>query len=182
LGQAIGQIQDIDAVGKPHGLLRLGRAQSKTQRQEPQQTTHAVSEASQPSGGVQAVKSLLPRGQTCYRTPMEWREREERGLTIIHLRGEVDLQHSPQLREILQTKVARRIPTLVLELSEVRYIDSSGLATLVEYYQQSRSFSGRMVLAGATPRVKSVFDLVRLSEVFEFYPTIQEAEAGLRPQ
>ena len=111
---------------------------------------------------------------------MEWEEHEEGGMIVIHLRGEVDLQHSPRLRELLEGKAARKIPALVLDITEVKYIDSSGLATLVEYYQHSRSFGGRLALAGATHRVKSVFDLVRLNEIFEFYATVKEAQAGLQ--
>ena len=111
---------------------------------------------------------------------MEWEEHRDADVVVIHLRGEVDLQHSPKLRTVLQGKVAEKVPALLLDMSEVKYIDSSGLATLVEDYQHARNFDGRMALAGATQRVKSVFDLVRLNEIFEFYPTVQAAQSGLR--
>ena len=108
---------------------------------------------------------------------MQWDEQlHDKGtLAVIRLRGEVDLQHSPKLREILQAKIALRLPALLLDFSEVKYIDSSGLATLVEYFQHARAYSGRLALVGMTDRVKSVFDLVRLNEIFEFYPSVAEA-------
>jgi anti-sigma B factor antagonist len=110
---------------------------------------------------------------------VEWDEHEDGQTTVIRLRGEVDLQHSPALRQLLRSKAQLRVSALLLDISEVRYIDSSGLATLVEYYQQSRGFKGRLVLAGATPRVKSVFVLVRLHEIFEFYATVHDAKSSL---
>lgn len=110
---------------------------------------------------------------------MEWQESAENGVVIVRLEGEIDLHYSPRLRDLLQTKVDSRIPALLLDFSGVQYIDSSGLATLVEYYQQSRSYSGRIAIAGLNSRVKSIFDLVRLNEIFSFYDTPDEARREL---
>ena len=98
---------------------------------------------------------------------------------ILELSGEIDLQHSPEMRRLLQAKAAERIPALLLDFTAVKYIDSSGLATLVEYYQKSRSYSGRIAMAGLSNRVRSVFDLVRLSEIFSIYPNVAEARQAL---
>jgi anti-sigma B factor antagonist len=48
----------------------------------------------------------------------------------------------------------------------VKYIDSSGLATLVEYVRDSKAYGGRIALFGLQPKVKMVFELVRLNELF----------------
>ena len=111
---------------------------------------------------------------------MNWTELTDDGVHIICLSGDIDLQHSPKMRQLLQTKANERAPALLLDFSEVKYIDSSGLATLVEYYQKSRSYSGRMALAGLSNRVRSVFELVRLSEIFSIYVSVAEAKAGLQ--
>ncbi|MEP6662366.1 MAG: STAS domain-containing protein [Verrucomicrobiota bacterium] len=111
---------------------------------------------------------------------MNWLESSEDGMHLIALHGDIDLQHSPSLRKLLQAKAAAQIPVLVLDFTGVKYIDSSGLATLVEYYQKSRSYSGKIALAGLSNRVRSVFDLVRLSEIFSIYPTVAEAKEGLK--
>src|SRR5438034_457275 len=79
---------------------------------------------------------------------MEWLESTAEGLTIINLKGEIDLQFSPALRALLQTQLKKHVPILLLDFGEVDYIDSSGLATLVEYYQQSRSHSARIAADG----------------------------------
>ena len=106
---------------------------------------------------------------------MDWTEERFDLLLVVRLRGEIDLQHSPKLRQLLQSKAAEKTPALLLDFTEVRYIDSSGLATLVEYYKNSRSFSGRLAVAGLSNRVRSIFDLVRLGEIFGIYPTVAEA-------
>lgn len=110
---------------------------------------------------------------------MNWTERSEDGVHLISLSGDIDLQHSPTMRKLLQAKAGEQIPVLVLDFTEVKYIDSSGLATLVEYYQKSRGYSGKIALAGLSKRVRSVFDLVRLNEIFSIYATVAEARQGL---
>src|SRR5882724_10318263 len=110
---------------------------------------------------------------------MEWAENTVEGLATISLKGEIDLQFSPALRTLLQTQLKKHVPILLLDFSEVSYIDSSGLATLVEYYQQSRSHGGRIALAALNPRVRSIFDLVRLNEVFPIFDTVAAARTEL---
>jgi anti-sigma B factor antagonist len=107
---------------------------------------------------------------------MEFVEIQDGSLLILNLKGDIDLQHSPKLRAHLQSKVQSKCPVLLVNFAEVNYIDSSGLATFVEYYQSARQFSGKIALASMTNRVKSVFDLVRLSEVFPIFTTLDEAK------
>ena len=111
---------------------------------------------------------------------MHWTELKDGDIQLISLSGDIDLQYSPKLRELLQVKARERAPALLLDFTEVRYIDSSGLATLVEYYQKSRSYSGQIALAGLSNRVKSVFELVRLTEIFSIYENLDEARASLQ--
>ena len=111
---------------------------------------------------------------------MVFDETAEGTLAILHIKGDVDLHHSPKLRSALQSKITAKCPLLLINFTEVNYIDSSGLATLVEYYQGCRTFSGKIALAALSPRVKSVFDLVRLGEVFPIFPTLDEAKSSLQ--
>jgi anti-sigma B factor antagonist len=98
---------------------------------------------------------------------------------ILHLKGDIDLHHSPGLRSVLQERIKEKCPALVVNFREVNYIDSSGLATLVEYYQGCRTFSGKVVLAEMNQRVRSVFDLVRLGEVFQIHASLDEATSQI---
>ncbi len=115
----------------------------------------------------------------CYTRGMTWTEESESGLLTIKLSGEIDLQHSPKLRQLLQGKVSLKAAVILLDFTEVKYIDSSGLATLVEYYKSARSYSGRLAVAGLSNRVRSIFDLVRLGEIFGVFATLTEAKDAL---
>lgn len=110
---------------------------------------------------------------------MNLEELSEGKLTVLKIEGEIDLHHSPQLRSFLQTKVKEKCQALLVDFSGVAYIDSSGLATFVEYYQGCRGYSGKIALAAMTARVKSVFELVRLGEVFPILDTVEEARSML---
>lgn len=97
---------------------------------------------------------------------MEMRTLEESGRTELVLAGEIDLHASPELREQLHAFAKKKPPVLLLNFSDVTYIDSSGLATLVEYVRDSKKFGGKLALFGLQPKVKMVFELVRLNELF----------------
>lgn len=110
---------------------------------------------------------------------MEIRTSEENGIRILAPEGEIDLHGSPKLRAELQTLVEEKIPVVLADFSGVKYIDSSGLATLVEYVRDSKSFGGRLALFGLQPKVRMVFELVRLNELFTITDTKDAAVAAL---
>lgn len=99
---------------------------------------------------------------------------------ILRIEGEVDLHASPKLREALQACAASRVPRLLVDFSGVDYIDSSGLATLVEYVRLMASFGGKMVIYGLKPKVRTIFNLVRLDELFVLKESREDAVAALQ--
>lgn len=110
---------------------------------------------------------------------MKIEEQQEGDITVLLLEGDIDLHHSPELRTFLQEKVKAKCPALLVDFSSVNYIDSSGLATFVEYYQGARNFSGKIAMCAMSARVRSVFELVRLGEVFPIVETADEARAKI---
>ncbi len=95
---------------------------------------------------------------------------------VVSFRGEFDLEHSPTAREVLLRHVeARR--DVVVDLSEVSYIDSSGIASLVEAFQQARKGGTGFALAAVSPGALRVFELARLDQVFTIHETLDEALA-----
>lgn len=110
---------------------------------------------------------------------MQITERTEQTVPVILITGDVDLETSPQLREFLKPKSARKTPALLLDFSGVNYIDSSGLATLIEYFQSVQGYGGKLALASLSPRVKNVFEIVRLEQIFTLYPDVPSALAAL---
>jgi len=110
---------------------------------------------------------------------MEIAEKTERNVVILVIKGEIDLHVSPSLRTTLKAKAQAKTPCLLLNFAEVAYIDSAGLATLIEYYQSARTFQGKFALCALTLSVRSSIELVRLTEVFSIFPTEADAIRAL---
>jgi anti-sigma B factor antagonist len=99
--------------------------------------------------------------------------------TIVDVSGDIDLSNSPEVRKALLREVRdNRAPRVVLNLSEVRYIDSSGVASLVEGLKASRDIGSRFMLVGLSGPAREVLQLSRLVKVFEIYDTEVEALAA----
>ncbi len=96
------------------------------------------------------------------------------GTAVVTLQGEIDLQNSPDLRKELLSWLADR-KDVVVDLSGVDYIDSSGIASLVEAYQTARHQGGRFSLAAVSPAALRVLKLARLDEVFVIHEGVGQA-------
>lgn len=96
--------------------------------------------------------------------------------TIILLSGDVDLQYSPQAREQI-LKYLNDGHHVMVDLSSVKYIDSSGVASLVEGYQVAKTKSLQFGLLGVSDSALQVLQLARLDRVFPIYHSIDEAPA-----
>lgn len=94
---------------------------------------------------------------------------------VLRPTGEIDLARSPDLRERLRSEIDRGVRRLVIDLSGVPYMDSSGVATLVEALQLSRKAGCRLLLAGLPAKVRSIFAISRLDTVFQIVDSIDEA-------
>lgn len=95
------------------------------------------------------------------------------GVVVVALNGDLDMSTSPQVRNaLLPIFRNRKTSHIVVDLSEVPYIDSSGIATFVEGLQMSRKEKVRFTLAGAGETVESIFDLAYLKNVFEMVPDV----------
>lgn len=94
---------------------------------------------------------------------------------VLSLRGELDLHNSPRLRNLLQPLVEKRPVKLILDLTGVSYMDSSGVGTMVEFKRRMERGGGRLILAGLQQRVRSVFEITQLDKFFTITATLEEA-------
>jgi len=110
---------------------------------------------------------------------MQTREQHDNGLEVLAIEGEIDLACSPDLRALLHAYAKKKCPALLLDFAGVKYVDSSGLATLVEYVRLAQPYGGKFGLVHVSDRVRTIFDLVRLTEFFPIFPSPAEARAAL---
>jgi len=101
------------------------------------------------------------------------------GYTILDLSGDIDLAHSPQMRKALLGEIReKKVPKVFLNMKNVRYIDSSGIASLVEGLKASREMSSRLILYALSTSVREVMQLSRLQKIFEIFDDEQQALAS----
>ena len=110
---------------------------------------------------------------------------EQQGKLVVALEGEVDLEHSAAVRKVLLDCVERKRDVLV-DLSAVDYIDSSGIASLVEALQAATKRGTGFALVSVSAQAMRVLELARLDKVFAIHPNIAGAlppgpEAGGKP-
>jgi anti-sigma B factor antagonist len=90
--------------------------------------------------------------------------------TVLPLEGEIDLHVSPQVSASLNAMIAQKPPELVVDLSKVTYIDSSGLAALIEAMQNVDKYGGKFALCSLQEGVRPIFEIARLDQVFRIFP------------
>lgn len=104
---------------------------------------------------------------------MKCSTRQEGKFIIVTLAGEVDLHYSPEARKQILAHLNDNNHVLV-DLSGVEYIDSSGIASLVEGFQLARSKQLEFGLVGVSEAARQVLELARLDKVFQIKATIAE--------
>src|SRR6266550_3709544 len=95
--------------------------------------------------------------------------------TIISLEGEIDLHVSPRIAATLIAAVKEKPRNLIVDLAKVSYIDSSGLAVLIEAMQSVEKYRGKFALAALQENVKPIFEIARLDQVFRIFPDVDSA-------
>lgn len=107
---------------------------------------------------------------------MEHTQREENGHTIVAFTGDIDLESSPEVRRVLLDCVKHN-SSVIVDLSGVDYIDSSGVASMVEAFQTTRAGNCHFSLAAVSESALRVLQLARLDKVFTIYGTVEEGLA-----
>lgn len=109
---------------------------------------------------------------------MKHKVREEAGGFVVAFEGDVDLQTSPDARKVLLECVGRG-QSVVVDLSGVNYIDSSGVASLVESFQTARKGGHNLVLASVSDGALRVLKLARLDKVFTICDSVEDGLAAI---
>ncbi|MDX8405991.1 MAG: STAS domain-containing protein [Mariprofundus sp.] len=95
------------------------------------------------------------------------REDKDPQAALLRVHGDVTIHTSPRLREQLKPLYTGSMKEIRVVLDHVDFMDSSGIATLVEGLQWARMTGGRFILSGLSENVRDVFELAKLDSVFE---------------
>jgi anti-sigma B factor antagonist len=106
---------------------------------------------------------------------MELSVHDNQGVTVVMVSGEMDAGSSTQLGEELNHLLTEGTRKVVIDLGQVGFMNSSGLATLIHYYKLVRSNCGDISLAALQPTVRQAFQLTRLDRLFDLQPDVARA-------
>jgi anti-sigma B factor antagonist len=103
--------------------------------------------------------------------------RNQDGTAVVAVAGEIDVYTSPLLQERLVEVLKDGSSSIVLDLSAVTFLDSTGLGVLITGLKRCRSAEGDLVLVTAQPNVLKVLEITGLNDVFQIHDSVEDALA-----
>jgi anti-anti-sigma factor len=103
------------------------------------------------------------------------KEEKSGDILICVLEGEIDISNSSQLRKTFDDFIKRNEKKVLVDFSDVSYIDSSGLATLIEMLQRIKKVGGKMRSCSMNQKVSNIFEITKLHKLFEIFDNRETA-------
>ena len=101
-------------------------------------------------------------------------------ITIVGPQGDMDMAVADEVKRVLAGLIDKGQSRVVMDLSQVGYIDSSGMGVLVASMKQARAAGGDVRLCALQEDIRAIFEMTRLIKVMSIHPTRQEALASWR--
>jgi anti-sigma B factor antagonist len=102
-------------------------------------------------------------------------EKPEQGVVVLAPNADIDMSRSPELRSVLRQEMGKDTHKVIIDLDGVEYMDSSGLATLVEAMRNAGSSKTALVICNMHPKVSAIFEIARLDSFFSIVATRDDA-------
>ncbi len=105
----------------------------------------------------------------------------ENGIAFLKFDGEVIFDNSNQLKEEAKKILSKKEETksLVIDLSQVPYLDSSGVGVILSLFKFMKNRGGSLAVANPNDKIRRVFDVTKITEIIPAYETIEEALANI---
>lgn len=107
-------------------------------------------------------------------------EMTDDNIPIVKSKGEIDIHTCSTLRETLRNLIDQKHVDILIDLSEVPYLDSAALGVLVDAVRKVREFGGMIYLVATTPFVRRAFEITRLVKIFQLNEDVEGALADIR--
>ena len=104
------------------------------------------------------------------------------GWSVVAVTGELELATAPRLRQQVVGLIGSGRSNVVIDLTGVDFIDSVGLGVVVGALKRCRTHGGDLMVAGAVPRVRALFEITRLDEIIDLHPDLAAALAAAAPE
>ncbi|MEA3346840.1 MAG: STAS domain-containing protein [Candidatus Auribacterota bacterium] len=96
-------------------------------------------------------------------------------IEIVEIGGEIDSYTSPKARDFFAEILNEQKKKLLIDFTDVGYISSAGLATLIEVFQKMHMYNGVLKLCCMNDTTKGIFEIAKLDSIFSIYKTREEA-------
>lgn len=97
---------------------------------------------------------------------MNFTREDEGAVTVLRISGSLDALSTPELRPTIDALVAEKRPTITVDLSDLRLIDSSGVGAIVSLYKRMRALGAKVEVVGLKDQPLAIFRLLRLDRIF----------------
>lgn len=104
--------------------------------------------------------------------------RHRDGLPVLDVVGEIDIYTTPQFKEAVSAAIDEGKPGIIINMSQVTYMDSSGFGTLLSATKRLRPVSGALFLSGCNEAISRMLQITRLNTIFGIYDTEDDAVAA----
>ncbi len=106
---------------------------------------------------------------------MDIKVRHTEDVTILELAGSLDISNAHQLRQAMTDAISVPSAQVVVNLRDLYFVDSSGLAVLVQGLKRAREHQGNLCLCSLQPPVRLILELTRFDKVFEIFVSEEDA-------
>ncbi|MDD5438600.1 MAG: STAS domain-containing protein [Candidatus Omnitrophica bacterium] len=106
---------------------------------------------------------------------MQIKVEDKNTVTICYVTGDIDINTAPDIKKTFDRVIQGKKPKVLVNFQSVNYVDSSGLATLVEFLKNIRAYGGKLKLCTMSPKIKSLFEITKLDRLFEIAPAEGDA-------
>lgn len=108
---------------------------------------------------------------------MKIKEERKNDILVFFLDGEINIANSPELRKGFEGIMKKNEKKIIVDFVGVSYIDSSGLATLIEMFQRLKKVGGHLRFCNMDQKIRNVFEITKLHKLFDIF---ESQEAALK--
>lgn len=102
------------------------------------------------------------------------------GVPVLDVVGEIDIYTTPQFKEAVSAAIDENKPAIIINMTQVTYMDSSGFGTLLSATKRLRPLDGALYLTGCNDSIQRMLQITRLNTIFGVYATEDEALAAAK--
>ena len=106
--------------------------------------------------------------------------RHQEDIPVLDVVGEIDIYTTPQFKEAVSEAIDQNKPAIVINMTKVTYMDSSGFGTLLSATKRLRPLDGALYLSGCNEAIQRMLQITRLNTIFGVYATEEEALAAAK--